>query len=146
MLQRFTLRSRRSVSVHGVIHSLSKIESKTECVCTPFQRVEKVRFRDADAAAQQRACNSRCLGFHTLFFDSASGIKVCTQVYTISLSGTSVTADMGRSSSLRAGSTRFLIRPSMRAICSCEASHNDKCCRFHLTHCSTFLTERSAVA
>ena len=47
------------------------------------------------------------LGFHTLFFDSASGIKVCTQVCTISLSGTSVTADAGRSSSLCAGSTRY---------------------------------------
>lgn len=47
------------------------------------------------------------LSFHTLFFDSASGIKVCTQVCTISLSGTSVTADTGRSSSLRAGSISF---------------------------------------
>ena len=36
VLQRFTLRSLRSASVPGVIHSLSKIESKTECVCTPF--------------------------------------------------------------------------------------------------------------
>ena len=43
------------------------------------------------------------LDFHTLFFDSASGINVCT----ISLSGTSVTADAGRSSSLRAGSISF---------------------------------------